>query len=154
MKKVPQEASDLPGHETKALFVQKPLVSPPIIGKAFLKIYSSSYQSIALMPKCLARVVPSFLNKMEGDLSMKHHKFWTQSLFKKRDEVQMSFQEIADFFGVSRTSAKNYIKRDVEAQFIEKWNHFSESKKTGQACQRKNIDKLKEAKDVVLAGKR
>ena len=36
---------------------------------------------------------------------------------------------------------------------IRKWNHFSESKKTGQVCQRKNIYKLKKAKDVVLAAK-
>jgi response regulator of citrate/malate metabolism len=70
---------------------------------------------------------------------MKHQKFWTKKLFEKQNEVQMSFQEIADFFGVSRTSAKNYIKRDVETKFIEKWNHFSGSKKTRQVCQGKTF---------------
>ncbi|QVL55752.1 MAG: hypothetical protein KFB95_00680 [Simkaniaceae bacterium] len=84
---------------------------------------------------------------------MKHQKFWTQSLFEKKDEVQMSFQEIADFFGVSRTSAKNYIKRDVEAKHIEKWNSFSESKRKHQLCQGKNVYKLKnpKARDVAFA---
>ena len=74
---------------------------------------------------------------------MKHQKFWTQRLFEKQNEVQMSFQEIADFFGVSRASANNYIKRDVKAQFIEKWNHFSGSKKTRLVRQGKNVYKLR-----------
>ena len=95
------------------------------------------------MLKSLAWVVPSFLTSIEGALSMKRQKFWTQSLFETQDEVQMSLQEIADFFGVSRTSAKNYIKRDIEAQFIEKWNSFSESKRKHQLCQGKNVYKLK-----------
>ena len=52
--------SGLPGHETKALLVDRPLVSPPIIGDAVLKIYSSSYQGYALMLRVFVRVVPSF----------------------------------------------------------------------------------------------
>ena len=74
---------------------------------------------------------------------MKHQKFWTERLFEKQNEVQMSFQEIADFFGVSRTSANNYIKRDVKAQLIEKWSYFSESKRKHQVCQGKNVYKLR-----------
>ena len=95
------------------------------------------------MLKGLAWVVPSFLTNIEGAPSMKHQKFWTRSLFEAQDEVQMSLQEIADFFGVSRTSAKNYIKRDIEAQFIERWNYFSASKRTRHVIQGKNIYKLK-----------
>ena len=74
---------------------------------------------------------------------MKHQKFWTKRLFEKQSEVQMSFQEIADFFGVSRASANNYIKRDVKAQFIEKWSHYAESKRTRQVLQGKNVYKLR-----------
>ena len=74
---------------------------------------------------------------------MKHQKFWTKRLFEKQSEVQMSFQEIADFFGVSRASANNYIKRDVKAQFIEKWSHYAESKRKHQVCQGKNVYKLR-----------
>jgi|ETNmetMinimDraft_24_1059892.scaffolds.fasta_scaffold304858_1 predicted DNA-binding protein YlxM (UPF0122 family) len=74
---------------------------------------------------------------------MKHQKFWTQKLFEKQNEVQMSIQEIADFFGISRSSARNYIKRDLEAKLIERWNEFVKSKKTHQVCQAKNIYKLK-----------
>ena len=74
---------------------------------------------------------------------MKHQKFWTKKLFEKQNEVQMSLREIADFFGISRTSARNYIKRDIEAKLIERWNHFLESKKTRQVCQGKNVYKLK-----------
>ena len=68
-KKVPQEDGTLPGHETKALLVDTPLVSPPIIGDAVLKIYSSSYQGYALMLRVFVRVVPSLLNKTEGNLA-------------------------------------------------------------------------------------
>ncbi|QVL55669.1 MAG: HTH domain-containing protein [Simkaniaceae bacterium] len=74
---------------------------------------------------------------------MKHQKFWTQKLFEKQNEVQMSIQEIADFLGISRTSARNYIKRDLETKLIERWNQFVESKKTRLVCQGKNIYKLK-----------
>jgi len=74
---------------------------------------------------------------------MKHQKFWTQKLFEKQNEVQMSIQEIADFFGISRSSARNYIKRDLEAKLIERWKQFVESKKKRLVCQGKNIYKLK-----------
>ena len=74
---------------------------------------------------------------------MKHQKFWTQKLFEKQNKVQMSIQEIADFFGISRSSARNYIKRDLEAKLIERWKQFVESKKKRLVCQGKNIYKLK-----------
>jgi predicted DNA-binding protein YlxM (UPF0122 family) len=74
---------------------------------------------------------------------MKQQKFWTKRLFEKQNEVQMSFQEIADFFGISRASANNYIKRDVKAQFIEKWSYFSASKRTRHVLQGKNVYKLR-----------
>jgi len=74
---------------------------------------------------------------------MKHQKFWTQKLFEKQNEVQMSIQEIADFFGISHSSARNYIKRDLEAKLVERWKQFVESKKKRLVCQGKNIYKLK-----------
>lgn len=47
-------------------------------------------------------------------------KFWAFSLFLKKSNIQISFLEIACVLGVSKRTAKRYMKKDLENGFITK----------------------------------
>ena len=49
---------------------------------------------------------------------MPNPKFWTQALFEKKNFLKISYEGIAQRCQVTTRTAKNYIKRDLEAGFI------------------------------------
>lgn len=49
---------------------------------------------------------------------MPRPKFWTQILFEKNLSLKISYEGIAERCHVTTRTAKNYIKRDLEAGFI------------------------------------
>ncbi|MCB1073573.1 MAG: hypothetical protein KDK96_10830 [Chlamydiia bacterium] len=54
----------------------------------------------------------------QGVLPMATQKFWSQKLFEKRDIVKISYEGIAKKYQTTTRSAKNYIKRDINAGLI------------------------------------
>ena len=44
--------------------------------------------------------------------------FWSYKIFKNTPQIRISYQEIAQIYGVSPRSAKNYIKRDMSSGLI------------------------------------
>jgi len=49
---------------------------------------------------------------------MTTQKFWSQKLFEKRDSIKISYEGVAQKCHTTSRSAKNYIKRDLEAGLI------------------------------------
>lgn len=49
---------------------------------------------------------------------MTTQKFWSQKLFEKRDSIKISYDGVAQKCHITSRSAKNYIKRDLEAGLI------------------------------------
>ncbi|QVL55399.1 MAG: hypothetical protein KFB95_08840 [Simkaniaceae bacterium] len=55
---------------------------------------------------------------------MKHQKFWTERLFEKQNEVQMSFQEIADFFWRQSCICKQLHQKRCQSAVYRKMELF------------------------------
>lgn len=58
-----------------------------------------------------------FLTK-QGVFSMPTSQFWSRKLFERTEKIKISYQGVARKCGVTPRSAKNYIKRDLQAGLI------------------------------------
>ena len=52
-------------------------------------------------------------------------KFYTEELFKKHFEISLSYRELAEALGVSLSTAKRYIRLDIENGWINRTWYYT-----------------------------